>query len=78
VNFQNGHIYNDVGRHFENPFMATYYILIEDGMNSLDARDVCFLKGKPPEFASFFNEISIFAISWQLHDPLIYHRTVFR
>ena len=31
-------------------------------MNLLDAWAVCFLKGKPPEFVRFFNEINIFAI----------------
>jgi hypothetical protein len=47
-------------------------------MNLLDAWAVCFLKGKPPEFARFFNEINIFAILCQLHYLLVEHKRVFR
>jgi hypothetical protein len=32
---------------------------------------VCFLKGKPPEFVRFFNEINIFAILCPLHYLLV-------
>jgi hypothetical protein len=40
-------------------------------MNLLDAWAECYLKGKPPEFARFFNEINIFAILCQLHSLLV-------
>jgi hypothetical protein len=40
-------------------------------MNMLDIWAVCFLKGKPPEFVRFFNEINIFAILCQLHYHLV-------
>jgi hypothetical protein len=40
-------------------------------MNLLDTWAACFLKGKPHEFARFFNEIKIFANSCQLHYFLV-------
>jgi hypothetical protein len=47
-------------------------------INLLDKWAVCFLKGKPPEFVRFFNEIIIFAILCQLHYLLVEYKTVFR
>jgi hypothetical protein len=46
--------------------------------NLLDEWAVCFLKGKPPEFVRFFDEINIFAILCQLHYLLVLHKTIFR
>jgi hypothetical protein len=47
-------------------------------INLLNAWAVCFLKGKPPKCARFFNEFNIFAILCQLHYLLVKHKTVFR
>jgi hypothetical protein len=47
-------------------------------INLLDTWALCFLKGKLPEFAHFFNEINVFAILCQLHYLLVLHRIFFR